>query len=105
MQVGQPIGVKDSDLDFNELMKSGHIETTQGYFTAVAIVSDEIREGVALASFNYPGCPANTVVHAVPDPVTNNYRYKLGRGTLTKVGESPFKHAFTAMSLKPRNIV
>ncbi|MBI4740819.1 MAG: hypothetical protein HY777_04515 [Betaproteobacteria bacterium] len=81
------------------------IQTSEGYFTAVAIVSDEMRPGVAMASFNYPGTPANTVVSAVPDPVTNNYRYKLGRGTLTKVGESPFKHGFTAMSLKPRNIV
>jgi len=57
-----------------------------------------------MASFNFPGAPANAVVHAVPDPVTNNYRYKLGRGTLTKVGESPFKNNFTAMSLKPRPI-
>jgi arsenite oxidase large subunit len=102
---GQPQGVKDPDLFFNSLMKDGHIQTTEGYFTAVAIVSDEMRPGVAMASFNYPGAPANAVVSAVPDPVTNNYRYKLGRGTLTKVGESPFKHDFTAMSLKPRNIV
>lgn len=105
VQVGSPIGVKGSDLDFNGLMNSGHIVTTEGYFTAVAIVSDEMREGVSKAGFNYPGSPGNTVVHAVPDPVTNNYRYKLGRGTLTKVGESPFKHSFTAMSLKARHIV
>jgi arsenite oxidase large subunit len=44
------------------------------------------------------------VCHAVPDPMTNNYRYKLGRGVLTKVGESPYKRSFTSMSLKPRNI-
>ena len=48
---------------------------------------------------------ANAVVSAVPDPMTNNYRYKLGRGVLSKVGESPYKHSFTHMSLKPRNIV
>ncbi|MDP1904741.1 MAG: arsenate reductase (azurin) large subunit [Pseudomonadota bacterium] len=104
VQVGQPQGVKDPDLFFNNLMKDGFIQTSEGTFTAVAIVSDEMREGVAMASFNFPGAPANTVVSAVPDPVTNNYRYKLGRGVLTKLGESPYKHSFTAMSLKPRNI-
>ena len=71
----------------------------------MAIVSDEIREGVAMANFNFPGAPANSVCHAVPDPLTNNYRYKLGRGVLSKVGESMYKHSFTSMSLKPRNIV
>ncbi len=104
VQTGQPQGVKDPDLFFDNLMKDGHIQTTEGFFTSVAIVSDEMRPGVAMASFNFPGAPANAVVHAVPDPVTNNYRYKLGRGTLTKVGESPFKNNFTAMSLKPRPI-
>lgn len=69
------------------------------------IVSDEIREGVAMANFNYPGAPANSVCHAVPDTVTGNYRYKLGRRVLSKVGESPYKHSFTSMSLKPRLIV
>jgi arsenite oxidase large subunit len=104
VQTGQPQGVLDADLTFNQLMKDGHIKTTTGQFVAVAIVSDEIREGVAKANFNFPGAPANSVCHAVPDPVTNNYRYKLGRGVLTKVGESPYKHSFTSMSLKPRNI-
>jgi arsenite oxidase large subunit len=104
VQTGQPQGVLDPDLNFNNLLKEGHIQVSEGFFTAVAVVSDEMREGVAMANFNVPGSPANTVVHAVPDPVTNNYRYKLGRGTLTRVGESPYKHAFTSMSLKPRNI-
>jgi arsenite oxidase large subunit len=31
-----------------------------------------------------------------------NYRYKLGRGVLRKVGESSYKHNFLEMSLKPR---
>jgi arsenite oxidase large subunit len=105
VQMGQPQGVLDNDLNFNNLMKDGHIKITDGQFVSVAIVSDEIREGVSMANFNFPGSPANSVVHAVPDPVTNNYRYKLGRGVLTKVGESPYKHSFTSMSLKPRPII
>jgi arsenite oxidase large subunit len=105
IQIGEPQGVQDEDLNFNTLLKNGHIRTTEGQFVAVAIVSDEMREGVAMANFNYPQAPANSIVHAVPDPMTNNYRYKLGRGVLTKVGESPYKHSFTSMSLKPRPIV
>jgi arsenite oxidase large subunit len=105
VQMGQPQGVLDADLNFSNLMKEGHIKVTDGQFVSVAIVSDEIREGVAMANFNFPGSPANSVVHAVPDPVTNNYRYKLGRGVLTKLGESPYKHSFTSMTLKPRPII
>ena len=104
IQTGQPQGVMDADLTFNQLMKDGHIMTTTGKFQAVAIVSDEMRPGVSKANFNFPKSPANAVVSAVPDPMTNNYRYKLGRGVLSKVGESPYKHSFTQMSLKPRNI-
>lgn len=105
VQTGAPIGVLDRDLTFTELKKNGHIKVTTGQFVAVAIVSDEIRPGVAQASFNYPGAPANSVCHAVPDPVTGNYRYKLGRGVLSKVGESVYKTSLTEMSLKPRPII
>jgi arsenite oxidase large subunit len=83
----------------------GHIKTTVGKFRAVAIVSDEIKEGIAKSNFNTPKSMANAVVSAVPDPMTNNYRYKLGRGTLTKVGESEYKTDLTRMSLKPHPIV
>ncbi len=105
VQTGEPIGVLGKDLTFTELMKNGHIKVTEGRFTAVAIVSAEMRPGVAKAQFNSPKSMANAVCHAVPDPVTGNYRYKLGRGVLRKVGESPYKHDLTAMSLKPRDVV
>lgn len=105
VQTGAPLGVLEKDLTFTELKKSGHIRVTTGQFTAVAIVSDEMRPGVALASFNYPGSPANSVCHAVPDPVSGNYRYKLGRGVLTKVGASVYKTSLTEMPLKPRPII
>ncbi|MFD0981607.1 arsenate reductase (azurin) large subunit [Tropicimonas aquimaris] len=105
VQTGEPIGVKDGDLSFTKLMEHGHIKTTTGQFVAVAIVSDEIRPGVAKAAFNFPGSMANSVCHAVPDPVSGNYRYKLGRGVLRKIGESAYKHNFLEMSLKPRPII
>jgi len=104
VQTGEPIGVLEKDLSFTELMKNGHIKTTTGQFVAVAIVSDEMRPGVAKAAFNFPGSMANSVCHAVPEPVSGNYRYKLGRGVLRKVGESAYKHNFLEMSLKPRPI-
>jgi arsenite oxidase large subunit len=104
VQTGEPIGVKEKDLSFAELMKNGHIKTVTGQFVAVAIVSDEIRPGVAKAAFNYPGSMANAVCHAVPDPVSGNFRYKLGRGVLRRVGESAYKRNFLEMSLKPRPI-
>ena len=48
---------------------------------------------------------ANVVVHSVPDPISGNYRYKLGRGALHKIGESPYKYAFDQMSLKASDIL
>jgi arsenite oxidase large subunit len=104
VQTGQPQGVLNDDMNFNNLLREGHIRVTEGRFVAVAIVSDEMRPGVAMANFNFPSSPANAVVSAVPDPITNNYRYKLGRGALRRMGESPYKHSFTQMTLKPRSI-
>jgi arsenite oxidase large subunit len=105
VQTGSPIGVKPDDLSFTRLMERGHIKVTEGRFTAVAIVTDEMRPGVAKATFATSKAMANSVCHAVPDPVTGNYRYKLGRGRLTRIGESPFKAGFDQLSLKPRPIV
>jgi arsenite oxidase large subunit len=96
--------VLGADLSFTSLRKNGHIKVTEGRFTAVAIVSDEIRSGVAKAMFMGNMVWANVVCHSVPDPVSGNYRYKLGRGAVRKIGESPYKHSFDRMSLKPRPI-
>lgn len=104
VQEGQPIGVRTGDLSFTKLLEQGHIRVTVGQFRAVAIVSDEMRPGVAKATFNNPQAMANSVCHAVPDPVSGNYRYKLGRGVLRRLGDSPYKNDFTRMSLKPRPI-
>ncbi|WP_421707313.1 arsenate reductase (azurin) large subunit [Algihabitans sp.] len=105
VQEGEPVGVKSDDLSFTKLLENGHIRTTTGQFVAVAIVSDEMRPGVAKAAFNYPGSMANAVCHAVPDPVSGNYRYKLGRGVLRRIGPSAYKENFLEMSLKPRPII
>ena len=71
----------------------------------MAIVTDAVRKGVAFTNFIWPGSPANSIVPRVPDPVTNRYRFKLGKGRVTKIGESAYKRSFTAMSFAPRPIM
>ncbi|MBI2313801.1 MAG: arsenate reductase (azurin) large subunit [Betaproteobacteria bacterium] len=105
VQTGMPQGVLETDLGFDSLLRNGHIRVTQAEFEAIAIVTADIREGVAKANFNFPGAAANSVVHAVPDPLTNNYRYKLGRGVLIRLGESPHKRSFSVLTLKPRAVI
>ena len=99
VQTGMPVGVLETDLFFDSLLQAGHIRVGRGEFTTVAIVTANIREGVAKASFNFQGVHANAVAHAVPDPMTNNYRYKLGRGSITKIGEAPDKAAVARLAL------
>ncbi len=105
VQTGGYLGVDGKDLTFTELEKAGKIEKSKGSFTAVAMVTEAIRPGVTFAYFNFPENPANSVVHRVVDPMTNRYRYKLGKGKLRKLGESPYKHSFTTMSFAPRDIM
>jgi arsenite oxidase large subunit len=104
VQTGGYLGVDDNELSFTELQKAGHIKSTTGSFNAVAMVTDAVRKGVTFAYFGFPGNPANSVVPRVPDPMTNRYRFKLGKGRITKIGESPYKRSFTAMSFAPRHI-
>ncbi|OGK84091.1 MAG: arsenite oxidase large subunit [Candidatus Rokubacteria bacterium GWA2_70_23] len=104
VQTGGYLGVDDNDLSFTELRKAGHIKTSTGSFTAVAIVTDAVRKGVTFANFIWPSAPANSVVPRVPDPVTNRYRFKLGKGRIARIGESPYKRSFTSMTFAPRPI-
>ena len=105
VQTGGFQGVEEKELTFTELRRAGHIKTTTASFTAVAMVTDAVRRGVVWALMLWPGSPANAVVPQVPDPVTNRARFKLGKGRVTKIGESPHKRSFTTMSFKPRPIV
>src|SRR3990170_3726365 len=104
VQTGAYLGVDERELTFTELRKAGHIKTVTGSFVSVAIVTDAVRRGVAFTNFIWPGSPANSVVPRVPDPVTNRYRFKLGKGRITKIGESAYKRSYMAMSFAPRPI-
>jgi arsenite oxidase large subunit len=99
------IGVEDDDFSFTSLMEQGAIRIGHGAFEAVALVTPAVRKGVVWTNALNTKQPVNSVVHRVPDPITNRYRFKLGKGRITRIGESQFKHDFTRMSLKRRDIV
>jgi arsenite oxidase large subunit len=104
VQTGMPLGVAADEMHFNSLLAAGHIRITQGSFEAVAVLDPGMRPGVAKAGFNARGSHSNAVCHAVPDPMTNNYRYKLGRGRVDRIEPSLEKSDFTGPSLKPRGL-
>lgn len=105
IQTGGFIGVEDDDLSFTKLQKAGHIRVGSGTCEAVAIVTDAVRRGVLFTYSFWTGSPANSLVHRVPDPITNRYRFKLGKGRIRKTGESPYKADFRRMSFAPRTLV
>ncbi|MGI9602750.1 MAG: arsenate reductase (azurin) large subunit [Acidimicrobiales bacterium] len=76
---------------------------TVGEFTAVAYVSDIVPPGVTFTYFMFPGSPANTITPADSSlqPISLRYPFKLGKGTVTKIGESGLAET---MSFAPRNL-
>ncbi|MBI4329936.1 MAG: hypothetical protein HY673_01485, partial [Chloroflexi bacterium] len=56
-------------------------------------------------NFLHLGSPAISLGHRVPDPMTNRYRFKLAKGRVRKIGESPYKKSLTTMTFVSRNIV
>jgi arsenite oxidase large subunit len=105
VQTGGFYGIEDDHLSFTRLMQNGHIKVGRGACSAIAVVTDALKPGVAWMYFLWPGSSANSLVHAVPDPITNRARFKLGKGRVRKIGESPYKHSFSTMSFAPRHII
>ncbi|OGH56471.1 MAG: arsenite oxidase large subunit [Candidatus Lindowbacteria bacterium RIFCSPLOWO2_12_FULL_62_27] len=105
IQTGGFVATKDGEMTYTELEKAGRIRIGHGEFKGVAIVTDDIRPGVVFADFLWPAAPANSVVHRVPDPITLRYRFKLGKGRIKKIGESPYKKTFDEMSFAPRTVM
>jgi arsenite oxidase large subunit len=104
VQTGGWVKVKGDDASFTTLMDQGLIRVGSGEVRAVAIVNEDVLPGVIFANFLHPSSPANSLVHRVPDPITNRYRFKLGKTQIEKVGESPYKDSFEEMSFKPRTV-
>lgn len=105
VQVGFNLGVKPDDMWFSGLMKRGHIKITQGQFTAVAMVTPVVKQGVVYTDFLKLNSPLNRITPRVPDPLTMNYNYKTANGKVTRLGETPYKRHFSQMTFKRRDLV
>ena len=90
VQIGGFALVKGDEFLFSKLEESGLIRRGQGSCKAVAIVTDAVRPGVLYSNFlwapGWPGTESNSLIHRVPDPITNRYRFKLGKATIRKIG-------------------
>jgi arsenite oxidase large subunit len=84
------LGISDGAavvVEASELMApiTGGSQITSGRFQAKAIVTDLVKPGVACAYFNFRGDPnqsTNAIVPNSPDPVSNLFSLKLGRGSV-----------------------
>lgn len=96
--------IKSEEMNFTWMLNNGRIRKGKGEAFAVAIVTDAVPPGVIFTNFLEPKSPANSLVHRVPDPITNRYRFKLGTGQVERIGESPYKNDLRYMSFKARDI-
>lgn len=104
VQTGGFNRVEGDEISFTWLMENGYIRIGRGEVKAVAIVTEAVPPGLFFTNFLHANSPANSLVHRVPDPITNRYRFKLGKGKIERLGESPYKRDFTRMSFKPRDV-
>jgi arsenite oxidase large subunit len=102
IQTGGFTLVKGDEFLYSKLQENGLIRVGRGEARAVALVTDAVRPGVMFTYFMWPSSAANSLVHRVPDPITNRYRFKLGKARVRRLGESPYKHSFDKATLKPR---
>lgn len=79
-------------------------EITDGGFTAVAYVSDQVPPGAIFAMFHYPGSPTNSVVtaDAASQPINPRQPFKFGRARVTRIGSTELAEV---MPFVPRNLV
>ena len=105
IQTGGFVGVDLDDLTYTKLQQKGLIRIGKGHCEGIAVVTDAVAPGLVFTNFIDTGSPANSLVHRVPDPITNRYRFKLGKGRIRKIGVSPYKTAFDKMTFVSRNIV
>ena len=71
-------GVTGGQNLYENLNKAGQNKETSASYTAVAIVVSHIKKGVAFSNFLSPTQPSNSISPAVTDPISQQYRYKLG---------------------------
>jgi len=78
-------------------------DVVSGRFEAAAYVSDIVPKGVTFTYFLFTGSPANEVTSADTSlqPLNLRNNFKLGKGTITKIGRSEYADK---MSFAPRNL-
>ena len=104
IQTGGFTGVEGEDYSYTKLEEKGLIRRGKGSCEGVAMLTEAVLPGMLWAYALITEAPVNSLVHRVPDPITNRYRFKLGKGRLRKIGESPYKHSFDQMSFAPRTM-
>lgn len=104
IQTGGFNRIKGEEIQFTWLLENGFIRTGTAEVKAVAIVTESVKPGVIFSDFLEPGNASNSLVHRVPDPITNRYRFKLGTGKVELIGPSPYKDDFRYMSFMPRYV-
>jgi len=103
IQTGGFNRVEPEEISFTWLEKNGHIRIGKGEIEAIAMVTPAVPPTVLFTYFLFPPNPFNALAHRVPDPITNNYRYKLAKAKLTRVGESPYKKDRRFMTFQRRD--
>ena len=93
------------DNSFTGLMKNGHIRMSKASISAVAIVTPAVKKGVMAALKMDMSNSVNDLIPRVTDPFSNHYRFMLAVAKVKKIGESPYKRSFEAMSFARRDIV
>ncbi|MBI5438356.1 MAG: molybdopterin-dependent oxidoreductase [Nitrosomonadales bacterium] len=101
----QQMGTNANDTKFGALLKNGHVKMTSASVTAVAMVTPAVKKGVGFMYFLHPTQPANSLAARIVDPLTNQYRYKIGIGKVKRIGESPYKRDFHTMTFVRRDLV
>lgn len=103
VQTGGFHHVEPGSFSFTELQKQGHIRSGSGELQAIAMVTRTVRPGLLFGCFLYGRRMANSLVHRVPDPITNRYRFKLGKARIERLEQSPDPETLRHMSFKPRD--
>jgi arsenite oxidase large subunit len=91
------------DSMYTGLVKNGHIEFKSASVELVAVVTDAVRKGTTFSiCLMNSKRTINALSPSVTDPMSGNYRFKLGVGKVRKIGESPYKHDLAQMSFADR---
>ena len=102
MQTGGFVARTVHEASYAGLLEAGHIKFDKGSVELVAVVTDDVRPGTTFTLAHDGRQPTNSLVPRVTDPLTSNYRFKLGVSKIRKIGESKYKRTFAQMSFTSR---